>query len=187
MPFYFLAKLIFRSISSYHSLLIDVHTMFTRSFTVLLEYVYINLKIVIILLYLQCMIVILSLTFKDNIPCPTNEYGLEDMTFAREEEVYPAPEAPESSITEEKESSTKVTELKSDLKRKQPDKPTEKKVAYSYLSHYCVLYTALQFLNLLCNESESLKMLGILTIFFNFSSEYFLFFCHIVTYRGFLI
>ncbi|URE32032.1 hypothetical protein MUK42_16423 [Musa troglodytarum] len=66
---------------------------------------------------------------QDNLLSEKSGYGVEDMTFAREEEVYPAPEVPEPSVTEAKDSSTKNIESKPEMKRKLPDKSTEKKEA----------------------------------------------------------
>ncbi|THU70824.1 hypothetical protein C4D60_Mb08t29060 [Musa balbisiana] len=66
---------------------------------------------------------------QDNLLSEKSGYGLEDMTFAQEEEVYPVPEVPEPSVTEAKDSSTKNMESKPETKRKLPDKSTEKKEA----------------------------------------------------------
>lgn len=69
-----------------------------------------------------------SLSLKDNLRSETNEYAVEDMTFAREEEVYSTSTMPESSVTEEKEPATNIMESKAETKRKLNDKTTEKKV-----------------------------------------------------------
>lgn len=78
---------------------------------------------------------------KDNLLSEKSGYGVEDMTFAQEEEVYLAPEVPEPSVSEAKDSSTKNMESKPETKRKLPDKPTEKKVtSNSSLFHLCSFY-----------------------------------------------
>ncbi|RWW81036.1 hypothetical protein BHE74_00010594 [Ensete ventricosum] len=73
------------------------------------------------------------LFIKDNLLSEKSGYGVEDMTFAEEEEVYPAPEVAEPSVTEAKDSPTKNMESKPETKRNLPDKSTEKKVTSNFL------------------------------------------------------
>ncbi|XP_074591138.1 uncharacterized protein LOC141847049 [Curcuma longa] len=76
---------------------------------------------------------------QDNLPNETNEYAVEDMIFAREEEVYPTSTMPESSVTEEKESATNIMESKAETKRKLDDKTTEKKCIMCLNTHAMVI------------------------------------------------
>ncbi|RWW16831.1 hypothetical protein GW17_00019266 [Ensete ventricosum] len=73
------------------------------------------------------------LFIKDNLLSEKSGYGVEDMTFAEEEEVYPAPEVAEPSVTEAKDSPTKNMESKPETKRNLPDNSTEKKVTSNFL------------------------------------------------------
>ncbi|WOL01296.1 hypothetical protein Cni_G10012 [Canna indica] len=66
---------------------------------------------------------------QDNLPNESNEYRVEDMTFAQEEEVFPIPEVSEPLVTEITESTMKIMESKSESKRKLPEKTTGKKEA----------------------------------------------------------
>ena len=65
---------------------------------------------------------------KDNLSIKEDEYGLEEMTFTHEEEVFPVPNAADTSVEEVKHVVTEKPETKPEAKRKQPEKPTEKKV-----------------------------------------------------------
>nr|CAD1837140.1 unnamed protein product [Ananas comosus var. bracteatus] len=57
------------------------------------------------------------------------EYGLEEMTFAREEEIFPTSEVPDPSVPEESNVLNEKAETKLEKKRKSSEKPTEKKEA----------------------------------------------------------
>jgi len=59
---------------------------------------------------------------------PKNEhYGLQDMTFLLEEEVFPTVQAIDNSVVEKDNDDTSE---KHNVKRKLPEVPTEKKVPY---------------------------------------------------------
>ncbi|XP_077244038.1 RNA binding (RRM/RBD/RNP motifs) family protein isoform X2 [Tasmannia lanceolata] len=66
---------------------------------------------------------------QDNSFSKSELYGLEEMTFLDEEEVFPAIAVSESSIGEETIANAETLEAKLELKRKLPEKPTEKKEA----------------------------------------------------------
>ncbi|EHA8588994.1 splicing factor U2AF-associated protein 2 [Cocos nucifera] len=57
-----------------------------------------------------------------------DEYGVNEMTYSLEEEIFPTLQARENSVTEENNTMTEKVETKSE-KRKVPEKPTEKKEA----------------------------------------------------------
>eukprot|EP00268_Persea_americana_P069057 TRINITY_DN972_c0_g1_i6.p1 TRINITY_DN972_c0_g1~~TRINITY_DN972_c0_g1_i6.p1 ORF type:complete len:499 (-),score=140.50 TRINITY_DN972_c0_g1_i6:745-2241(-) len=59
----------------------------------------------------------------------TEQYGVEDMTFLKEEEVLPAIKAAETAIEEEMNAIAEKVETKPGMKRKLPEKPAEKKEA----------------------------------------------------------
>lgn len=65
-----------------------------------------------------------------------DRYGVEEMTFLQEEEVFSTPAVLDASVTEtnikaEVDGSDKVVKENHDGKRKQPDNQTEKKVCFS--------------------------------------------------------
>ncbi|KAK9292103.1 hypothetical protein L1049_020061 [Liquidambar formosana] len=59
----------------------------------------------------------------------SEQYGLEDMMFLQEEEVFPTLEVADISVKEEVNGTSEVVDAKHDAKRKEPDKPEEKKEA----------------------------------------------------------
>lgn len=63
----------------------------------------------------------------------TEEYGVEDMIFVKEEEVFPTIKADEIPIGEEMNATTEKVETKIEAKRKLPEKQAEKKVSPSAL------------------------------------------------------
>ncbi|XP_072950627.1 LOW QUALITY PROTEIN: uncharacterized protein [Typha angustifolia] len=65
---------------------------------------------------------------QDNLSSKKEEYGLDEMTFALEEEMFPALQATDLSIPEETNAPSEI-ETKNEKKRKLPEKPTEKKEA----------------------------------------------------------
>ncbi|XP_010930277.1 splicing factor U2AF-associated protein 2 isoform X2 [Elaeis guineensis] len=65
---------------------------------------------------------------QDDLSSNRDEYGLDEMTYSLEEEIFPTLQAPENSATEENNTMTEKVETKSE-KRKVPEKPIEKKEA----------------------------------------------------------
>lgn len=66
---------------------------------------------------------------QDNVSVNKGEYGLDEMTFTVEEEVFPALNASDTSVEKENHATTDKPERKTETKRKLPEKPTEKKEA----------------------------------------------------------
>ncbi|XP_010278734.1 PREDICTED: splicing factor U2AF-associated protein 2 isoform X2 [Nelumbo nucifera] len=66
---------------------------------------------------------------QDNSFSRGKEYGVEDMIYLQEEEVFATPKVAEPSKKEEASGTTEVVDAKPDVKRKLPDKQTEKKQA----------------------------------------------------------
>ncbi|KAM0940088.1 putative RNA recognition motif domain, nucleotide-binding alpha-beta plait domain superfamily [Dioscorea sansibarensis] len=66
---------------------------------------------------------------QDNLNGKGQDYGLEDMTYSVEEEVFPTLAPTEMTAVEEPKTTVEQVETKSGGKRKLPDKPTEKKEA----------------------------------------------------------
>ncbi|XP_039125438.1 HIV Tat-specific factor 1 homolog [Dioscorea cayenensis subsp. rotundata] len=66
---------------------------------------------------------------QDNLNGKGQDYGLEEMTYSVEEEVFPTLAPTETTAVEEPKTTVEQVETKSEGKRKLPDKPTEKKEA----------------------------------------------------------
>ncbi|KAJ6793229.1 HIV Tat-specific factor 1-like protein isoform X2 [Iris pallida] len=66
---------------------------------------------------------------QDEVPSKKEDYELEDMTFARDEEVFPTLSAIDTPPAEEKSATTEKVEKDPEAKRKLPEKPAEKKEA----------------------------------------------------------
>ncbi|KAL7198427.1 hypothetical protein ACSBR2_020840 [Camellia fascicularis] len=65
---------------------------------------------------------------QDNTLTNSGEYGLEEMTFLQQEEVFPIVQDVDASLKEEINDTSEAVETKRDAKRKLPDQPAEKKV-----------------------------------------------------------
>ncbi|KAA8538816.1 hypothetical protein F0562_025508 [Nyssa sinensis] len=65
---------------------------------------------------------------QDNTFTESEHYGLQEMTFLQEEEVFPTVETAEASEKEEVHDTSEVVEANPNAKRKLPDQPVEKKV-----------------------------------------------------------
>ncbi|THG05298.1 hypothetical protein TEA_022615 [Camellia sinensis var. sinensis] len=65
----------------------------------------------------------------DNTLTNSGEYGLEEMTFLQQEEVFPIVQDVDASLKEEINDTSEAVETKRDAKRKLPDQPAEKKEA----------------------------------------------------------
>ncbi|CAL5357240.1 unnamed protein product [Camellia sinensis] len=66
---------------------------------------------------------------QDNTLTNSGEYGLEEMTFLQQEEVFPIVQDVDASLKEEINDTSEAVETKRDAKRKLPDQPAEKKEA----------------------------------------------------------
>ncbi|XP_059665641.1 splicing factor U2AF-associated protein 2 isoform X2 [Cornus florida] len=68
---------------------------------------------------------------QDNTSTETEQYGLEEMTFLEEQELFPAVNAVDTAVKEQVTDTSEVMEgeAKHNAKRKSPDKPAEKKEA----------------------------------------------------------
>ncbi|XAR65845.1 hypothetical protein NMG60_11011816 [Bertholletia excelsa] len=66
---------------------------------------------------------------QDNTVTDSEHYGVQEMTFLQEEEVFPLVQAADASVTEEVKDTSEVVETKPSAKRKLPDKPVDKKEA----------------------------------------------------------
>uniref|UniRef100_A0A5B7BCW9 Putative splicing factor U2AF-associated protein 2 isoform X1 n=1 Tax=Davidia involucrata TaxID=16924 RepID=A0A5B7BCW9_DAVIN len=66
---------------------------------------------------------------QDNTFTESEHYGLQEMTFLQEEELFPTVETADAFVKEEVHDTSEVVEAIPDAKRKSPDKPTEKKEA----------------------------------------------------------
>ncbi|KAF8393819.1 hypothetical protein HHK36_020017 [Tetracentron sinense] len=66
-------------------------------------------------------------THKDDTFCSGEQYGVQEMTFLEEEEVFQTVKVADTSIKEEANGASEGVEAKPDLKSKFPDKQAEKK------------------------------------------------------------